>query len=63
MITHMETKNILMADAEPTDEQLTMLMKEVLVEVKNRAYLAEKHFKEKLERQLIFVKEKYKPVG
>ena len=43
------------SDEEPTDEQLTQIMKEVAIDVRKRAEIANKKFQEEL-RQLCILK-------
>ncbi len=45
------------SDEEPTDEQLSQIMKEVAIDVRKRAEIANKKFQEEL-RQLCIVKSK-----
>jgi len=45
------------SDEEPTDEQLDLLMKEVAIDVRKRAEIANKKFQEEL-RQLCILKSK-----
>lgn len=45
------------SDEEPTDEQLGLLMKEVAIDVRKRAEIANKKFQEEL-RQLCILKSK-----
>lgn len=51
---------VLMSGNEPSDEQLSLLMKEVLVDVKNRAALADLKFKQILNQNIALVLSKYK---
>jgi hypothetical protein len=54
MTTNFELKTInsyrFTSDDEPTDEQLTQLMKEVAIDVRKRAEIANKKFQEELQK-------------
>jgi len=57
----MENSNyVLMSGNEPTDEQLSLLMNEVLVDVKSRAATADLKFKQILTQNITLVLSKYK---
>jgi len=47
------------SDEDPTDEQLNQIMKEVAIDVRKRAEIANKKFQEEL-RQLCVLKSKHK---
>jgi len=54
----MKTTSLLFND-EPTDKELANLMKDVLVDVKKRAKLASKNFKELQKKEIIASKKRY----
>jgi hypothetical protein len=49
----------LLYNNEPTDKELAKLMKDVLVDVKKRAKLASKNFKELQKKEIIASKKRY----
>jgi hypothetical protein len=51
---------VLMSGNEPSDEQLSLLMKEVLIDVKSRAASADLKFQQILNQQIALVFNKYK---
>lgn len=55
-----ESQYILMAGAEPSDEQLDLLMKEVNEDVKSRALIAEERFKVLMQENVKAALAKYK---
>ena len=55
---NMKTTSLLFND-EPTDKELAKLMKDVLVDVKKRAKLASKNFKELQKKEIIASKKRY----
>ena len=55
----MEAKYSFLYDYEPSDEQLSELMHDVIISVKERAEEADKLFKESLLQQVKNVKEQY----
>lgn len=56
----MSTKYNFLSDKEPSDEQLTLLMKDVLKDVKTRSAKAQKKFDELQEEQIIEAKERFR---
>lgn len=56
----MSTKYNFLSDKEPSDEQLTLLMKDVLKDVKTRSAKAQKKFDELQEKQIIEAKERFR---
>ncbi len=58
--TNLDMKtNSLLFNNEPTDKELAKLMKDVLVDVKKRAKLASKNFKELQKKEIIASKKRY----
>lgn len=51
---------ILMSNNEPTDEQLSLLMQEVLVDVKKRSEMADLKYKQILNQNIATVLSKYR---
>lgn len=56
----MSIKYSFLSDNEPSDKQLNLLMKDVLIDVKNRSAQAQKKFDELQKKQITEAKERFR---